>query len=158
MKINNIYEDYSGDERIYSVVLDENELRLYAQFDSGLTKYDETDKFKRMKDSDILAEKKRSNAGSYLNAAKTAGIGSAVGAGLGAMFHKKLGMGAKGGALLGAGIGGAVSGMGSLISGHKKREDNRFVNRRLSEMKRNAKRRESKDWKDQSVNREGYTY
>lgn len=158
MEINNIYEDSYGDERIYSVLLDEDELRLYAQFDNGLTKYDETDKFKRMKDSDILAEKKRSNAGSYLNAAKTAGVGSAVGAGLGAMFHKKLGMGTKGGAIFGGVLGGAVSGMGSLISGHKKREDNRFVNRRLSEMKRNAKRRESKDWKDQSVNREGYTY
>lgn len=57
MKINNIYEDYYGDERIYSVLLDENELRLFASLEEDrtpLSDYESTKGIKRTIAADIL--------------------------------------------------------------------------------------------------------
>ena len=164
MKIQKIFSSYNEDERLYSVLLNEDELRMFNEYTPGVTKYDRTDKFKAMKDSDILAEKKRSNVKSYIGAAKSGGIGAAIGSGVGAVlgatkFGKKLGISSiKKGAALGAAGGGLLGGGTSLALSHKERQQNRFVNRRLEEAKRQAIRRESKDWKNNAVNREGYTY
>ena len=132
----------------------------FSEYQKGVTKYDRTDRFKAMKDSDILAEKRRSNAGSYVKTGKAAVaggvVGSAVGAIAGGIATKSL-KGAKAGAKAGAGLGAATAGAGKLAATHKEREQNRFVNRRLKEAKTQATRREAKDWKTNNTGREGYT-
>ena len=55
----------------------------FSEYQKGVTKYDRTDRFKAMKDSDILAEKKRSNAGSYVKTGKAAVAGGVVGSAVG---------------------------------------------------------------------------
>ena len=161
MKIFSSYDDYGyEDERLYSVLISEDELRFFNEYTAGVTKYDRTDRIKQMKDSDVLAEKKRSNTRSYINAAKAGGVGALIGSGLGAAAsiatkgRVKMGNAAKAGAI----AGGLVVGGGKLAATHGEREQNRFVNRRLNEAKRQAIRREAKDWKNNAVNREGYTY
>ena len=162
MKVFSSYDDYGYEEdRIYSVLMDEEELMLFSEYTPGVTAYDRTDRIKQMKDSDVLAEKKRSNAGTYVKSAKTGIIGSTLGAGTGAVlgmtkFGKALGV--KKAAMLGGAIGGALGVGGGLASTHKERSQNRFVNRRLKEAQRQALRREGRDWKNNAVNREGYTY
>jgi hypothetical protein len=143
--------------------------RNYSEYQPGVTGFDRTDNIKRMKDSDIIAEKKRSNAKSYKSVAKHtavgAGVGATIGAGTaavmgfkkgglrGAMKHVKLGAGA------GAAIGGTLAGGARAAATHNEREQNRFVNRRLGEAKRQAYRRENRDWKTNNTSgREGYTY
>lgn len=162
VKVFSSFDDYGyEDERLYSVLLDEYDLRLFNEYTPGVTRYDRTDRLKQMKDSDILAEKKRKNTRSYLGAAKAGGIGAALGAGLGAgvsLLTKGKYGGVKNLAIAGGALGGALAGGGKLAAGHKEREENRFVNRRLKEAKRQALRREAKDWKNNAVNREGYTY
>lgn len=116
--------------------MSENEIALFSEYMPQLTRYDRSDRLKQMKDADVLAEKKRSNMGTYVKTAKTTGVG----------------------AVLGSGIGAVAGAIGGLASTHKEREQNRFVNRRLGEAQRQAVRREAKDWKNNAVNREGYTY
>lgn len=149
-------------ERLYSVLMGEEELSLFSEYTPGVTSYDRTDRIKQMKDSDILAERKRSNSRTYLKSAKAGVIGSALGTAAGAVlgatkYGRALG-GIKNATKLGAASGGVLGLAGGLASTHKEREQNRFVNRRLNEAKRQAVRRESKDWKNNAVNREGYTY
>ena len=128
-------------------------------YEKGVTKYDRTDNIKRMKDSDILAEEEKSNAGTYVKSGKSALVGSALGAALGAVAGSKSGRaGIKKGAAAGAAAGAILGGSAKLAGTHKEREQNRFVNRRLREAKKQARRRESRDWKDKSViDRESYS-
>lgn len=152
----------TGEERLYCVneILSEDEYqeRLYNEYTNGVTRYDRTDNIKKLKDSDILAEKKRSNARSYVNAGKAGVLGSALGAGAGAVAALATRGNVRKAALAGGAIGGALAGGGKLLATHGEREENRFVNRRLGEAKRQALRRESRDWKTNTTSREGYTY
>ena len=160
MYIRDIY--YNDTESLYSVILDEDEMRLYTQ-------YDMTDQLKGAKDSDILAEKKRSNLGSYLGAGKAAAAGAVAGGTIGAIgagiAAKKAGVGL-GGALrragkaspMGAVAGAGLAGLAALAAGHKQRQDNRFYNKRLGYAQTQARRRESKDWSNNMTNRTDYTY
>lgn len=151
MEIQKIFSEQESGERLYSVLLSDEEMRLY-------TKWDMTDQYKGMKDSDILAEKKKSNAGTYVKSGKLGVIGAGVGALGGAVLGRRLGIGTKAAAKAGAAIGGTLGVAGGLAATHNEREDNRFANKRLREMKYQAKRREIKDWRNQTNNREGYTY
>lgn len=151
MEIQKIYSEQNSGEKLYSVLLSDEEMKLF-------TKWDMTDQYKGMKDSDILAEKKKSNAGAYVKSGKLGVIGAGVGALGGAVLGRRLGMGTKDAAKAGAAIGGTLGVAGGLAATHNEREDNRFANKRLREMKYQALRRESKDWRNQTNNREGYTY
>ena len=123
------------------------------------TQWDQTDRIKQMKDSDILAEKKRSNTGSYISAAQNAALGAGVGATLGGIYGglRKNNTFAKGGKR-GALLGGMAAGTMSLLGSRQQRSDNDFYNDRLEYAKVQAQRREKKDWKNNMTNREGYTY
>lgn len=120
------------------------------------TKYDETDHLKKMKDSDILAEKKKKN--NYGRTVTSGLNGAALGAGIGAvagkLAKKKVGKAAIIGAAAGAGLGAATN----LAVNSKKRRENREYNERLEYAQRQAKRREGADWKSNNTQREGYTY
>lgn len=151
MEIQKIFSEQDSGERLYSVLMSDEELKLF-------TKWDMTDQYKGMKDSDILAERRRSNARSYINSAKAGVIGAGVGAVGGALLKKKLRMKAMDAAKMGSLVGGALGLSGGLATTHQEREENRFANRRLQEMKYQARRRESKDWRSQTNYREGYTY
>lgn len=132
------------------------------------TQYDDTDNLKRMKDSDILAEKKKgpsTGAVNYAAAGLGAGlagatIGGAVGfaRGKGHIFKKsrwaKVGKVGKAGLLVGAGIG--LAGVAAKRS--KERAANTFYNDRLEYAQRQAKRRERADWKANMTQRDGYSY
>ena len=123
------------------------------------TKYDQTDNLKQMKDSDILAEKKRSNSSLTLNTVKNTALGAGAGylaGGVTGMFKKKSTW-AKGGKT-GALIGGVAAALASSRKNGQQREENNFYNNRLEYAQRQAKRREKKDWKNNMTNREGYTY
>lgn len=154
MKIQKIFSDEAGEERLYSVLISEEELKLF-------TKWDETDQFKQMKDSDILAEKKRSNTGSYMKAAKIGLAGAAIG---GTLLGAKKGFAGQGlagmasGLKTGAKIGAVAGTIGGLAATHGERSENRFVNDRLERAQYQALRREKKDWRNNTTNREGYTY
>lgn len=123
------------------------------------TKYDETDHLKQMRDSDILAQKKRSNWGlrgqNVADAAIGAAAGAVIGSGVG-MFKKgtTIKSGGKYGALIGGGLAGAIS----LAKTRQQKRDNNFYNNRLEYAQRHARRRERADWKNNNLNREGYTY
>ena len=138
------------------------------------TQWDETDNLKRMKDSDILAEKQRQTtdygaiargaaastvaagtAGAVFGAGKgvfnpgSVGAASRVsGLGKGISKYGKLGM--AGGALIGAGI--------AYSKGRKQAEENEFYNKRLQYAQKQALRREKKDWKTNMTQRDGYSY
>lgn len=134
------------------------------------TQWDETDRLKQMKDSDILAEKKKKKPGLGGVAGSAAG-GALVGAaGLGAVgglaglkgikthgwgnVAKSAGKFGKFGALAG---GLAIGGM-ALHKRNKAAKENQFYNDRLEYAQRQALRREKKDWKQNMTQREGYTY
>lgn len=136
-------------------------VKRFSEYQPGVTKYDRTDRIKAMKDSDILAEKKRSNTGTYVKTAKSTVAGGGLGAALGALaggISTRSIKGAKSGATAGAVIGGGIGGTAKLAATHNEREQNRFVNRRLGEAQRQAVRREAKDWKTNNTSRESYTY
>jgi hypothetical protein len=152
MEIQKIFSEIDTDEMLYSVLMDEDEYRLFATL-----KYDLTDQYKGMKDSDLLAEKKKSNAGTYVRSGKTGVIGAALGGALGAAAGLRSGNVVKG-AKAGAAIGGTLGVAGGMAATHKERGNNRFDNRRLNHIQYQAKRREGKDWRSQTSNREGYTY
>lgn len=128
------------------------------------TRYDDTDNLKRMKDSDILAEKPKQAPGFgsvALGAASGVAAGSVLGAGMG-MFKKKpntsmlgrMGRGAKTGAVLG----GLAMGAMALRNRSKQQEENEWYNNRLNYAQRQARRREKKDWKTNMTQRDGYSY
>jgi len=126
------------------------------------TKWDETDHLKAMKDSDILAEKKRdtTSAGSMIRSGVAgASIGAGISAG-GALAAKALGykVGARRAGLAGAAIGAGIGATASWLKNRKKNNENRFYNQRLAYAQRQALRRERKDWKVGMTQRDGYSY
>jgi hypothetical protein len=129
------------------------------------TRWDDTDALKRMRDSDILAERKKS--GTLGDTATKMGMGAAVGATVGSVVGGIAGMkkggkgfikGAKGGAIAGSLLAGGAAGTAAAIGNSKKQSDINFYNRRLEYAKRQAGRREKADWKSNMTQREGYTY
>ena len=113
----------------------------------------------KMKDSDILAEKKRSNDGNYAKV----GVGTAAGAGIGlgaAKIAQHLGYlgGGKGALGLGAAAGGLIGAGSTYLANRNKIKDNNFYNQRLGYAQRQANRRERKDFVSNNTNREGYSY
>ena len=129
------------------------------------TQWDNTDQLKRMRDSDILAEKKKS--GTLGNTAATMGMGGAVGASVGSVVGGLTGLrrggkgfikGAKSGAIAGGLLAGGISGTAAAAKNSKKQKEINFYNNRLEYAKRQANRRERADWKQNMTQREGYTY
>lgn len=127
------------------------------------TIWDETDNLKKMKDSDILAERSRSTGagriagGAIGGAALGAGIMGGVGAikGIrGGGIMRGLKGGAAGGALAGAAAGGALA----YLSGRKQAKENKAYNKRLKYAKSQALRRERRDWVTNMTQRDGYSY
>ena len=130
------------------------------------TKYDDTDRLKGMRDSDILAEKKKKAPGFGSVANATAGA-AIVGGTAGAIAGGAKGLFKKGGNMMkSAGKYGKVGAIGAgLAAGYvalnkrnKVAKDNQFYNDRLEYAQRQAVRREKKDWKTNMTQREGYTY
>lgn len=127
------------------------------------TQYDDTDNLKRMKDSDILAEKlkKPTTDGTAVATGALAGAGLVGAGGLvrgfvkgkGARFATAGRMGRRG-ALIGAAIGGGAM----LYKRGKEKKENQFYNRRLEYAQRQAVRREKADWKANMTQRDGYSY
>lgn len=126
--------------------------------------YDQTDRLKQMKDSDILAEQKRptsaSDNTSLAKAALAGGTIAGIGAGVmnGRVF--KTGAGIKG-AIAGAGLAAGYNIYKNMTRSKEEKQrykDNEFYNRRLEYAQRQARRREAADWKNNMVNRTGYTY
>ena len=139
------------------------------------TLYDETDNLKRMKDSDILAEKKKptSNPGETArNMVTGASLGGVVGAGLGlaagisqarklgarANMGKTLLQSSKRGGLAGLAVGAVGAGLYTHLKNKNKYDQNRAYNQRLAYAQRQAARRERKDWKTNMTQRDGYSY
>ena len=128
------------------------------------TRWDDTDSLKKMKDSDILAEKKK-NAPGYGQVAAAAGAGVVAGGVVGGLTGGIAGR-RSGSMLKGAGrmgklgmlAGGALAGSLAMHQRSKAAKDNKFYNDRLEYAQRQAKRREKKDWKENMTQREGYTY
>ena len=122
------------------------------------TRWDETDRLKQMRDSDILAEEKKKNPSRLSGALKGGGIGAIAGGVLGALSNRKSGN-MLGGMIKGAKVGGTLGAVGgAMFIGNKERSENNFYNDRLEYAQRNALRREKKDWKQNMTQREGYTY
>jgi len=130
------------------------------------TKYDDTDRLKQMKDSDILAEKRKIAPGYGQLITTTAG-GAIAGGVAGSVFGGTRGLFKKGGSMLkGAGrfgkigmaLGGTAAGIMAYKARNKEAKDNKFYNDRLDYAQKQARRREKKDWKQNMTQREGYTY
>ena len=123
------------------------------------TQWDQTDQLKQMKDSDILAEKKRSNTSLNVDTLKKTALGAGVGALAGGVLGglKKGGTFA-GGANKGAILAGLGTGLVSAIQNRQQKKENNFYNDRLEYAQKQALRREKKDWKNNMTNRDGYTY
>ena len=130
---------------------------IYILKRKTFTKYDDADNLKRMKDSDILAEKKKrpETTGSHLAAAGV--VGGLAGAAIGSVAKSSKGprwrMSGKG-ALIGAGVG--LAAMASKRSQEK--AENSWYNDRLEYAQRQARRREKADWKANMTQRDGYSY
>lgn len=124
------------------------------------TKYDDTDNLKRMKDSDILAEKPKQapGYGSVAGAALGgAALGGTVGAVAGAFGKNKAGRSLQGGKT-GLVVGGLLAGGMALRNRNKQAENNEWYNKRLNYAQRQARRREKQDWKTNMTQRDGYSY
>lgn len=130
------------------------------------TRWDDTDRLKQMRDSDILAEKKKKAPG-YGQVAAAAGAGVVAGGVVGGLTGGITGAVRRNGSILkGAGrmgklgmlAGGAIAGGLAMRQRSKAAKDNKFYNDRLEYAQRQAKRREKKDWKENMTQREGYTY
>ena len=130
------------------------------------TKWDDTDRLKQMRDSDILAEKKKKAPG-YGQVAAAAGAGVVAGCVVGGLTGGTAGLFRKGGSMLkgagrfgkaGAVIGGAIAGGLAMRQRSKAAKDNQFYNDRLEYAQRQAIRREKKDWKQNMTQTDGYTY
>jgi len=132
------------------------------------TQWDDTDNLKRMKDSDILAEKKRKGPG-YGPAVSSAIGGALTGAAVGATAlgiskgiknksWKSAASGLSKGGKYGALVGGSIMALGALNRKHKADRENKFYNDRLEYAQNQALRREHADWKSNMTQREGYSY
>lgn len=141
---------------------------IYTLKRKTFTKYDDTDNLKRMKDADILAEKKKqpSTTGAHI---ATAGIGGAlaggaigsvvgIGKGTGSIFKAsrwaKIPKAGRTGLIIGAGVGLAAA----ASKRSKEKAENSWYNRRLEYAQRQAMRREKADWKANMTQRDGYSY
>ena len=151
-------------------------MAVYKLKRKNYTVWDDTDNLKRMKDADILAENKKTN--SYVPVAKQAAVGAAAGLGAGAVIGAtkglfKPGVNAAGRQMsrlssmskgltkfgkTGALLGGLAAGAIAYNKGSKQAKDNEFYNQRLDYAKRQALRRERKDWKTNMTQRDGYSY
>lgn len=129
------------------------------------TKYDDTDNLKRMKDSDILAEKPKQAPG-YGSVAWAAlggaALGGTVGSVAGAFGKNKAGRSLLGrmgkGGKTGLVVGGLLAGGMALRNRNKQAENNEWYNKRLNYAQRQARRREKQDWKTNMTQRDGYSY
>lgn len=132
------------------------------------TRWDDTDNLKRMKDSDILAEKRR-RVHDYGKIARDTAVGAAAGLVSGAALGTIAGAGgntwlqqrANGlvkGARYGATIGTGIGLSRAIINDQKNADDAVFFNRRLAYAQRQARRRERRDWKTNMTQRDGYSY
>jgi hypothetical protein len=129
------------------------------------TKWDETDNLKRMKDSDILAEKPK-QGGNKADVVRDTALGVAGGATLGAGAGLTYGLlkGGNAGAMFkkggkaGAILGGLSLGAKALKKVNDKDKDAEFYNKRLAYAQKQALRREKKDWKTNMTQRDGYSY
>lgn len=144
----------------------------------SFTKYDDTDNLKRMKDSDILAEKEKEVPGYSSSVLPKAVAGAAIGAtalgaanslrrGLGKGYGSlrggqtgwaAAGKGLKHGAIGGALIGATLLGASAAKKRSQERKDAEFYNDRLRYAQTQAKRREKVDWKQNMTQREGYSF
>jgi hypothetical protein len=134
------------------------------------TMYDETDNLKRMKDSDILAEKKKQApgfGGTIGNAVGGAAVVGTTGAVLGGAKGLLTGSGARlatAGSKAakygkwGAAAGALTLGGMALKKRNEQARENEFYNKRLAYAQRQAMRRERKDWKSNMTQRDGYSY
>jgi hypothetical protein len=137
------------------------------------TQWDETDNLKRMKDSDILAEKPKSTTVGTGAAIKAGAVGTAIGLGTGAAIGgvkggikpaagmgrmASIGKGMKSAGIAGAVIGGIGASALAYNKAKKQQQENQFYNQRLAYAKRQALRREKKDWKTNMTQRDGYSY
>ena len=136
--------------------------------DKSFTLYDETDNLKRLKDSDILAEKKKptNNIGQVASAGVTGAIaGSIGGAAVNSIgkavkgktsvgMGKNLKIGGKNGAIVGASLAAGAT----YLKGRKQAKENAAYNKRLKYAQTQALRREKKDWKTNMTQRDGYSY
>lgn len=140
------------------------------------TLYDETDNLKRMKDSDILAEKEKQVP--YLSspmrvAGATVGgaaSGALLGAGVGTVGGLIVGKGGFRGrvassykglkkvGMIGAALGGLYRGTQAYKNEEQRVNDYNQYNKRLSYAQTQARRREAKDWKKNMTQRDGYSY
>lgn len=123
------------------------------------TKYDDTDNLKRMKDSDILAEKPKQapGYGSVAGAALGgAALGGTVGSVAGAFGKNKADRSLLG--KTGLVIGGLLASGMALRNRNKQAENNEWYNKRLNYAQRQARRREKQDWKTNMTQRDGYSY
>lgn len=153
-----------------------SKMAVYKLKRKNYTVWDDTDNLKRMKDADILAEKKKTN--SYAPIVKQAATGAAAGLGAGVVLGatkglfkpgvnaagrqvsrlSAMGRGAAKFGKAGAMIGGLTAGVMAYNKGSKQAKDNEFYNQRLEYAKRQALRRERADWKTNMTQREGYSY
>ena len=144
----------------------------------SFTKYDDTDNLKRMKDSDILAEKEKNVPGYSSSVLPKAVAGAAIGAtalgaanalrrGLGKGYGSlrggqtgwaAAGKGLKHGAIGGALIGATLLGASAAKKRSQERKDAEFYNDRLQYAQTQAKRREKIDWRQNMTQREGYSF
>ena len=129
------------------------------------SKYDETDRIKKMKDSDILAEEYRETPKVGLKeATRDLATGAIVGSLIGKVNElsgNRLGLSStdwREAGKKGAILGGLYSIAKDLYRKHKYGEEVEFYNKRLRQAKKNARRREKSDWLNNTLNREGYTY
>lgn len=128
------------------------------------TQWDNTDQLKKMRDSDILAEKPKSSM--TMDTAKKTGLGMAGGAALGSVAGGIMGLrrgkplmkSIKNGAVVGGLVGGATIGTAAAINNTPKQREINFYNDRLKYAQGQARRREKADWKNNMTQREGYTY
>ena len=125
------------------------------------TRWDDTDSLKKMRDSDILAEKEKK--GTHGDTALKTAAGLASGGLLGSVLGSILGVrrGFKGiarGFKVGGRRGAILAGTLAALSNSKKQSEVDFYNERLRYAKRQALRREKADWKSNMTGREGYTY
>ena len=131
--------------------------------------YDETDALKRMKDSDILAEQKKSSPG-YGGVLSSAASGAIIGGTAGLAAGAMKGLGTKGARIASAGakaakygkwgavLGGVGMGVAAMNKRNKQAEETNFYNKRLKYAQRQAQRREKADWKSNMTQREGYSF
>ena len=170
-------KNYSTDHPELDTLLNSAYTSGYLKAQKEFTKWDETDNLKRAKDSDILAEEEKKKPGvGRIVSAGVAGGATGAAAGVGAHVTSKIirkhgkgeakniaskiaKRGGKKNVLLAAGLGAATLAAGATNKRHKEVEEVNHYNRRLKYAKRQALRRESKDWRNNMTNgREEYSY